>query len=417
MVPYSRVLDKIDSLQGYAVKVLSKLISIPTVNPPGEGYGEITGYLRDELEKHGVQVEVHRVPPRVVEKYYPEYADRPRFIVVARLPGETGKTLHLNGHYDVVPPGTGWTTDPFKPVVRGNRLYGRGASDMKGGIASIVLALVAVAETGWMPPVTLEASFTPDEETGGETGVKYMLDEGIVSPDYAVVAEPSGIGRVWIGNKGAVWARVRVIGRQSHASTPWLGVNAFEKGVELAKLIMEELKPRVEARRSKYDYGDPRAARPTLVLGGEVGGGSKVNTVPGEFYFTIDRRVIPEESADAAAGEIIEFVERAREVIEGLRADVEILSVFDATVTDPDTPLVSTLRRAVENITGVYPSAEMCVGGLDTRYFQQRGIQAATYGPGEDAVAHRADEYIYIPNIPVAAKVYVELARLLGETA
>jgi len=354
------------------------------------------------------------LPSSIVEKYYPSYADKPRYIVVAKIGGRGKQVLHFNGHYDVVPPGQGWSSDPFKPVIRGGRLYGRGASDMKGGLASIVVALTAIAESGWEPPVSIEASFTPDEETGGETGVNYMLEANLVSPDYAVVAEPSGLRRIWIGNKGAVWARVKVYGRQAHGSTPWLGVNAFEKMVELAYLMMHELKPRIEEKKSRYDYGDPRAARATINIGGEVSGGSKTNIVPGFYSFSIDRRVIPEESADEAAREIIEFIEEAKKKIKDLKAEVEIVSKFDATVTSPDTMLVKKLARAVEEITGRKPETTVCIGGLDTRYFQLRGIQAATYGPGIDEVAHKADEYIVLEDVLLAAKVYVLLADYLG---
>ena len=410
----TRVYEKIDALREKAVDILAKLVSIPTVNPPGENYEEITGLISDILQDHGIATEKHRVPKQVVEKYYPEHADYPRIILVARIPGETGKTLHLNGHYDVVPAGMGWTHPPFEPRIAGGRLYGRGASDMKGGLASIILALIAVAEAGWTPPVGLEASFTPDEETGGETGVYYMLEAGIAKPDYAVVAEPSGINRIWVGNKGAVWAKIKVYGKQAHASTPWEGVNAFEKAVDLVQLMRRELVPRIEAKKSSYDYGDPRAAKATINIGGEAGVvDGKTNTVPGLFYFTVDRRVIPEETADEAAEELKSFVERASERIPGLRAEVEIVSKFDAAVTDPGTPFVQKAVRAVEAVTGVKPATTICIGGLDTRYFQVRGIPAVTYGPGEDSVAHKADEYIVLDNIPVAAKVYATLASLL----
>ncbi len=408
-------LNIIDRSRNWTVEVLSKLISVPTVNPPGRDYDKMASLLEDVLTSFGADVKVHEVPRSIVEKYYPEYADYPRYIVIARLKGgRGGPTLHFNGHYDVVPPGSGWSSDPFKPLIREGKLYGRGASDMKGGIASIIAALRALAEADTVFNGVVEASFTPDEETGGETGVLYMLEQGLAEPNYAVVAEPSTPTVIWIGNKGAVWALVEVFGKQAHGSTPWLGVNAFEKMVEIAYLMVKELKPRIESRKSSYEYDDPEGAKATINIGGEVRGGAKTNIVPGYYAFSIDRRVIPEENVEEAAREIIEFVEKAAERV-GAKTRVKIVSKFPATVTDPKSRLVEALAASVEEVVGVKPRRTVCIGGLDTRYFQERGIEAATYGPGEGRVAHMADEYVEIDNVVKVAKVYVRLVeRLLG---
>ncbi len=408
-----RLLERVERLSGWAVEALSRMVSVPTVNPPGRDYDRFVEVVEELVGGLGVELRVHEVPRGVVERYYPEHADHPRYIVLARLREGRGPVLHLNGHYDVVPPGQGWSTDPFKPVVREGRLYGRGASDMKGGIASILLALRAMAEVGVPGEGVVEVSLTPDEETGGETGVKYMLDQGLARPDYAVVAEPSGPANIWFGNKGAVWALVEVFGRQAHGSTPWLGDNAFEKMVELAHLMMRELKPRIESRVSRYEFEVPEGARATITIGGEVRGGAKVNVVPGYYAFSVDRRVLPEEDVEEAAREIVEFVEKARERIPGLNARVRIVSKFPATVTDPNSRLVRALAEAIREVVGVEPRRTVCIGGLDTRYFQERGIEAATYGPGESRVAHTADEYVEVKNVVDVAKVYVVLAAKL----
>ena len=130
----------IDKHLEWAISVLKKFIEIPTVNPPGERYGDFVSEASKVLEELGFSVEIHEVPKGVVEKYYPEYADHPRYIVIGRLGGGR-PTIQFNGHYDVVPPGAGWSTDPFKPTIREGRLYGRGSVDMKGGIAASLLAL------------------------------------------------------------------------------------------------------------------------------------------------------------------------------------------------------------------------------------------------------------------------------------
>ncbi|RLF17099.1 MAG: succinyl-diaminopimelate desuccinylase [Thermoprotei archaeon] len=413
--PVEKAIRKIDSLKEDTIRILMKLIEIPTVNPPGEHYAEIASYLKESLTEVGIDTRVIKVPRDVVAKYYREYADYERYIVIARIKSGEGPIFHLNGHYDVVPPGQGWSFDPFKPIVRDDKVYGRGASDMKGGIASIITSLLALAEVEGAFSGIVEASFTPDEEIGGRTGVDYMLEAGITKPDYAIVAEPSGLNNVWIGNKGAVWAVVEVIGKQAHGSTPWLGTNAFEKMVELAYLMIKELKPKIESKKSKYPYEDPRGAMATINIGGKVEGGAKINIVPGFYSFTIDRRVIPEETADEAERELLEFIEYAKKKIPDLNVRLKILSKSDACVTKEDSQIVKAVSSSVEEIIHKKPSITVCIGGLDTRYFQTRGIQAVTYGPGIPKVAHMANEYVRISDVLTVSKVYVKtIGKLLS---
>lgn len=411
---FKKVDSKIEELKEFTIKTLSDLVSIPTVNPPGNKYAEISEYLADLVKNMGFNVEVLKVPKDFVAKYYPEYADYPRYNVIARLKKGKGPTIHFNGHYDVVPAGSGWSTDPFKPVVREGKMYGRGTTDMKGGIASIILAAKATVESEMEFNGTLELSFTPDEETGGQTGVGYLVETEVVKPDYAVVAEPSGLNNVWIGNKGAVWALIEVFGKQAHGSTPWLGDNAFEKMVKLANKIINELKPKIESKKSKYDFGIPEGAKATINVGGEVKGGAKINIVPGYYAFTVDRRVIPEETAEEAERELIDFVRKAEKEIKGLKANVKVRGKFDPALTDPNTEFVKTVVNVASEVLKEKPRTTVCIGGLDTRYFQSKGVKAVTYGPGVLGAAHIANEYVEIKDLLTMAKIYVRMvAKLL----
>lgn len=399
--------SKIDELRNFSIKVLSDLISFPTVNPPGESYREISEYLSSLLSEIGFNVEVIQTPDSIVKD-----PDHPRYNVIARM-GSGRPVLHFNGHYDVVPAGSGWKMDPFKPFVAGGLIYGRGASDMKGGIAAIITAAKALADSNAKLGGTLELSFTPDEETGGEAGVAYIVEKGIVKPDFAIVAEPSGVDNIWIGNKGTAWLMVEIYGRQAHGSTPWRGVNAFEAMIYVADIMLKELKPMVEEKKSKYNYGDPEGAKATMMLGGEVKGGAKVNIVPGYCSFTIDRRVLPEESSEEAAREIEEFVNRIK--IPNVDLRVKRISVQDASVVDPELEIVKVAVRSAEDVIGIKPRRTVCMGGLDTRFFQRKGIQAITYGPGISEVAHMADEYVRVDDILSMAKIYCRMAsNLIG---
>ncbi len=394
----------------WGIEVLKDMVSVPTVNPPGERYGEFAKLSKELLEELGFGVDVVEVPRSYVERHYPEYAQYPRYIVLARY-GEGRPVLHFNGHYDVVPAGSGWTKDPFSPVVESGRVYGRGSSDMKGGIAAFLVAAKTLVESGRRPKGSIEVALVPDEEIGGLTGSGYLVREVGVRPDYAIIGEPSGSGTVWIGHKGAVWAIVEVFGRQAHGSTPWLGVNAFEAMVEVAQRFAREYAASLEARRSSYEYDDPRGARPTAMIGGEVRGGAKVNVVPGYCAFSVDRRVVPEERVEEVKREILEFVERVARELEkkGVKVSARITNELPPALTDPSSELVKTIKAVAEEVLEAGVRTTVCLGGLDMRFYTEVGIPTVTYGPGLLGVAHIADEYIPVEEIGRVARVYYSL--------
>ncbi len=394
--------------------LLFKLIEIPTVNPPGNKYREFAEFSSSLLKSAGLEVEIHEVPEDYVVKHYPWAKGKPRFVVIGRKCwGGGGPTLHLNGHYDVVPPGHGWTvTEPFKPVEIDGKIYGRGAVDMKGGIASIIAAVKDLATIREELNGCVEVSLTPDEEVGGVTGVKWMLDEGLVRPDYAVVTEPSGADTVWIGNKGNVWGYVKVYGKQAHGSTPWLGVNAFECMVFVAQEMLKKLKTLVERRYSNYPFEVPEGRKATITLGGEVKGGAKINVVPGQYSFSFDRRLIPEERVNEVVSEIKGFLDEVSREVErlGCRVELEIVSMSEPAVLSEDSEFLKTVERVIVRHLGKEPCKYVCIGGLDTRYFLERGIQAVTYGPGPGKVAHMADEYVELEQVVKVSEVLKDLA-------
>ncbi len=410
-----KILSRVDELRDWTVQLLMDMVKIPTVSPRGEGYGELVEILSKALAEQGLEVIVHRVPQDLVDKKCPpEARGNPRYIVMVRL-GSGSPVLHFNGHYDVVPGGSGWTvTEPFKPVVKEGRIYGRGTTDMKGGLASMAAAMVALSRFEGELGMTVEAVFVPDEEIGGECGTGYLVEKGLSKPDYVVVAEPSGASRMWIGHKGAVWAEIVVEGKPAHGSTPWLGVNAFEGMVEVARRFIEELKPRVESRKSKYTYDMPGGEKATMMIGGKVRGGDKVNQVPGVASFSIDRRVIPEESAEEAWREIEEFTRRVAEET-GIKATAKLIHTMNAVVTEPDTPLVRAASAAAREVLGSEPEKTVCIGGLDLRYYVERGVQGISYGPGVSGTAHAPDEYVEIRDLVDFAKMYALLPFTLRE--
>ncbi len=396
-------------MENKAVELLSQMIRIPTVNPPGERYRDFVDFAEKYFRGLGMDVEIVEVPKSVVAKACPDCVDHPRYILLARI-GEP--KVHFNGHYDVVPPGpeSAWNvTKPFEPRYVNGRLYGRGAVDMKGGLTAIALAAEMAVKEGLK---NFEISFVPDEEIGGESGAGYLAGSGKIKAPWAVIAEGSGVDNIWIGHRGLVWFLVEVYGKQVHGSTPWLGLNAFEGAVRIANKIIDEYIPSLSSRRSKYEFEDPRGAVPTLTIGGEVRGSVKANVVPGYFAFTLDRRLIPEEDVEEVKREVEEFIRRAAAGLEH-RVEVRVINESEAAVIPPDHPLVKALENSVAKIRGKPPRKTVCIGGLDARFFVRRGIPTVTYGPGPEITAHAPDEYVEISQVVDVARSYVELLRSL----
>ncbi|HDI02064.1 MAG TPA: ArgE/DapE family deacylase, partial [Ignisphaera sp.] len=311
--------------------------------------------------------------------------------------------------YDVVPPGSGWSRDPFKPVVEGDKLYGRGAVDMKGGIAAFLLASKVFLEAVKEFRGSIEIALVPDEEIGGVTGTGYMIETGISRPDYVIIAEPSGVEHLWIGHKGALWGYIEVYGKQVHGSTPWLGMNAFEYMAKIVLEFLNEYKPFIESKVSKYDYGDPQGNKPTITIGGEVKGGAKINIVPGYYAFSIDRRIIVEESIEEVEKELNEFIDRLRKRFPEVRIEFKIFSKLSPAFTDPKSRLVQIAIESIEEVYGKKPKPIICIGGLDLHYYTDKGIETISYGPGPEERAHMADEYVHISEVLNVAKAYVRI--------
>jgi succinyl-diaminopimelate desuccinylase len=392
-----------------ALRVLAKIVEVPTVNPPGQGYETFAKLAESILKDMGMSVEVVEVPSDYLDRYYPyapAHRGYPRYVVLGRYGGGS-PVLHFNGHYDVVPPGSGWSYDPFKATVVGDRVYGRGTTDMKGGIAAVLAAIGSLLREGFEPRGTVEVALVPDEEAGG-VGSRYLV-EGVLRsvPDYVVIAEPTTSTMVSIGHKGLVRGVVRVFGRQVHGSTPWLGENAFLAAARLALRFSELYEPVLKSRRTSAPVLLEQGAYPTINLGGYAESLSrKDNTVPGEFVLSFDRRVIPEESVDEVVRELREFLDRAsREV--GSRYELRVLSAVPPSVTPTSAEVVRLASSCIEEELGVKPTLYLTFGRNDLVYYvnflKTYGI---CYGPGIENAAHTVDEYTTIPELENSVRVY-----------
>jgi len=321
---------------------------------------------------------------------------------LARWGAGDGPKINVHCHYDVVPPGAGWSFEPFKGVIREGRLYGRGASDMKGALAASLVVAKALKDLRVRPWGHLIFSFTPDEETGGRAGAEFLLVNGYLKPDMTIIPEPSEVYNIWNAHKGAIWMKVVLHGRAAHASRPKEGVNAFEAMVHVVSALMKA-KEQLESKTSAYKsiWG---VEKPTINVGGICSSGSAVNVVPERASFTIDRRLIPEESMDEVESELKRIIdESAREI--NVKVDVETLLRAEASSVSRNAFICEVLSRNVEAVLGRPPSFTLCPGVLDMRHFVRAGVDCVSYGPGLMKTAHARDEYINIDDMSTYMKV------------
>lgn len=414
----TKMLKKVRLLEAELVRLTKAIVAIPTPDPPGENFDDLTGFLTRELKAIGlevstVQIEQDKLPVRESDG---ERLPRPNLL--AKLKGKNDKAvLHLNGHYDVVAATGKWSGDPFKPVLKDGKIYGRGTTDMKGAIAAMIVAAMALADSNLKLGGSLTFSFCPDEENDADAGTKFLTSRNLIKADHCIVGEPSGSRGLWNAHKGCLWAKIAIRGRAAHGSVPWLGVNAFEKMVKLTNLIEAELKPKLERKISSYATFPPMANRPTINVGGMVRVDGAPNIVPELCTATVDRRLIPEETLFEAKSEIDELLIELKSAEPEVGVDVSYISEYEAAYTAPDSDLCEAISAAVEDVSGVRPLPTMCLGGCDMRYFVAAGIPTVIYGPGALSCAHQSDEFVEVRELVEAASVYaLASARLLRAT-
>lgn len=396
--------------------LLKKLVRVPTVNPPGEHYGDITEMLARELKASGLQAQRLQVPEKLLRRTLPtEQHGFPRYNVLGFLPVRGAKkTLHFNAHYDVVPVSGGWRhRDPFSGVIERGWMYGRGTSDMKGSIASLLIALRALRATRITPRMNVEVSFTADEETDSTLGAEWVVHHAPIKPDYAIVMEGGYGNAVCCGHNGVVWLNVTVHGRPAHGSRPQDGINALEKMVALLGEL-DDYKRRLARRMFKTPEG--KIMVPTVNLGGvfSQGPGGKVNTVPAQASFSIDRRVLAIETVAAAEAELRAFLTAAARRIPQCRISIEKISDNHPCYTEPSHPFFSAMARAVTAVRRRRTVFNVSSGFNDMHFFAHHlKIPTIGYGPSGKNY-HGIDECVEVKDLLASAKIY---AGLLTEFA
>lgn len=396
----NRIVQRIDGRREDIAALTRDLVAIRTENPPGDNYREFVDYLSGVLRRLHLPAVISEVPDAVPS---------PRYILNSPL-GE-GPTVYLHGHYDVVP---ALSDDQFSPVIGEGRIAGRGTSDMKGAIASMVYALDALRSLEDRLDGRIEMVLVPDEETGGRFGCGFLSKAGRLGKNGigVILGEPTS-GVVWNACRGAITLRIRLKGKPAHVGLQHEGRNAFEGAIPIAAELLK-LKREVERRRTGYGLDPDEARHSILMLGGEVAGGRAFNAVPGEFSFSVERRLNPEEDLEEEKARLLEAVDRSRPA--GIEAEIEVVQESAPSVTEADGGFSRAVASVIKDVTGGSPEFELCPGLLESRFYAERGVPALTYGPGILSVSHRGDEYVEVSRLVECAKVYALTAfRLLND--
>jgi len=410
------------------IALTQELIRLPTLNPPGLHYREVCELLAGRLERAGFGCELIRAEGALADS-----EAHPRWNLVARAEGAgPGPCVHFNGHHDVVEVGHGWSRDPFGAELSAGRIYGRGACDMKGGIAAAIVAAEAFMAARPDFAGAIEVSATADEESGGYGGVAYLAERGWFAPErvqHVIIPEPLNKDRICLGHRGVWWAEIETKGRIAHGSMPFLGDCAVRHmGAVLAEME-ETLFPLLDGRRTEMPVV-PEGARAATMNVNAIHGGEPVQDagytglpaacVPDRCRITIDRRFPVEESLDAVKAEIAALMERVKARRPGFDYEIRDLFTVAPSMTGEAAPVVRTVSAAIERVLARAPDYVVSPGTYDQKHIDRIGRlkNCIAYGPGILDLAHQPDEWVSVDDMADAALVLaLTLAELLPPPA
>ena len=420
-----RIIAGIGARRADLVALTQDLIRIPTLNPPGRNYLEICEYLADRLGRQGFTVDLIRA-----EGAPGDSPAHPRWNLVARKEGARhGDCVHFNSHHDVVEVGHGWTRDPFGAEVEGDRIYGRGACDMKGGLAASIIAAEAFIAACPDFRGAIEISATADEETGGYGGVAYLAEQGRFDParvQHVIIPEPLYKDRICLGHRGVWWAEIETKGRIAHGSMPFLGDSAIRHMGAVLEEMERTLFPLLATKRTAMPVIPEGAKQSTLNINSIHGGekeqeegytGLPAPCVPDRWRIVIDRRYLIEEDLAEVKREVTALLDKIRAERPNFQYDIRDLFEVRPTMTEKDAPVVRTTAAAIEKVLGRHAGYVVSPGTYDQKHIDRIGRlkNCIAYGPGVLDLAHQPDEWIGITDMEDSAKVMaLVLAELLA---
>ena len=407
MSDYDKLDQWIDAHFDEEVKFLQELIRVPTPTPPGNNapHAERTAEL---IKAFGFDAEKHAVPQSDVEAYGLESITN---LIVRRHYGD-GPTIALNAHGDVVPPGEGWTKDPFGGEIEGGKIYGRAAAVSKSDFASFTFAVRALESLKVALKGTVELHFTYDEEFGGEMGPGYLLRNKLTKPDLMIAAGFSY--EVVTAHNGCLQMEVTVHGKMAHAAIPDSGIDALQGAVKILNALY--------AQNTLYKQVTSTVegiSHPYLNVG-RIEGGTNTNVVPGKVSFKLDRRMIPEENPVEVEASIRQVIAEAAAQSQGITVDIKrLLLARSMKPLIGNKPLVEAIQKHGLAVFGEKIPAMGTPLYTDVRLYAEAGIPGVIYGAGPRTVleshAKRADERLELDDLRRATKVIARSLRdLLG---
>jgi len=394
------VLDRIDNER--MLSLAQQLIQLRSENPPGEEVKAIE-FLHDHLTARGLRCEVHSAVP-----------GRPN--LVARFGRGHGKTLILNGHLDVVPAGQGWSFPPYGGIRRDDRLLGRGAADMKSGVAAVVEVIEAFRDAGVQPEGELVLALVCDEEAGGALGAGYLVERGLLTGDMCLVCEPSGL-RLVTAEGGMVWITLRARGQMVHSIMYHRGINAIEKMMTVLAAL-EPVKQRVRAQQGIY-------LKRGIFTVNVLSAGVKVNQLPDDCVAQIDVRIPPgiELTPDDVLAEVRRVVDRCSEADPNLHVTIEHRPPVRQFSVPENEEIVQVLMKAIPDASGRparfwSADADLTNDDSDLNHLWTKGhIPGVYFGPGEIELCHVVDEWVDTRQVTDAARIFALVAlRTVGHT-
>lgn len=394
---YQQIDQWIDAHFDEQVRFLQALLQVPTDTPPGNNAPHAVRTVQ-LLKDMGITTEEYPVPANEVKENGMESITN---LVVRRHYG-AGKTVLLNAHGDVVPPGEGWTKNPYGGEIEDGKIYGRAAAVSKCDFSTFTFATRAFEAIAKPQKGSVELLFTYDEEFGGELGPKWLLDKGLIKPDLMVAAGFSY--QVVTAHNGCLQMEVTVHGKMAHAAIPDSGVDALHAAVQILNALY--------AQNSEYKKITSKVegiSHPYLNVG-MITGGTNTNVIPGKVVFKLDRRMIPEEDAAQVEATLRQIIADAAARLPGVSVDIKRILLAQAMKPLPgNQPLVQALQKHGQSVFGEPIPALGTPLYTDVRLFCERGIPGVIYGAGPRTVlesnAKRADERLDLEDLRRATKV------------
>jgi succinyl-diaminopimelate desuccinylase len=415
-----KVVRAVEGTREEMVSILQELVRIDTVVPPGNNYPQCAQFIHKLMKSLGYDARTVDVPPERFETMtrkmgfpIPKTGLLPRVNVFGRKEASRpGKTVHFTGHFDVVPPGEGWTVDPFGATLRDGRVYGRGSTDQKSGIVASLFAIEAIRRAGLKLSGAVEQSATVDEEWAGEMGLGYLVEKGYLrqgKQDYVVITECLDVDGICLGHRGALIFSLLTTGKVGHGCMPQLAVNAVDKMGFVMAAIATELRRKIESRVSQQPIM-PEGSRRSSISPIWIDGSANEKpgaTIPALCTSFWNRWFNPEENIGEVRKEILEFLETLKKRDPELSLEFVEHYSAEPVVIPANNELVKTYQEEIRSVLGRESHLLLSPGFDDQRFVVLNGkVEACIlYGPGVLRMAHAPDEYVPVDDLVNAAKV------------